>query len=401
MSRDIEAQLHDPDLLDAAPLLPHGQSTSLRSTKSIRRSQEVIQLDDIPPIIKSANGNIFWADEQCTRRVGLTSSEARLFLCLLQTDEPENYNYKEYKSLFDDFGREQERLQELVDAVAWWDVNSYRQKAIWEARIQWLERMREPRLWLLYLMARRRRILKQAAFRVLGRLREKRRDRVNGFQYQGRRDDVAGWPEGLSMMNEASQTSETQLPGTAPVMVSEESQTSETRLNVSHPRSSLTEMLRSSFSSGRHSHVSSKGHCPVFDKRFQATREDIKHQVEKLMPKQTPYLVIGWFPRSASDPLERIMQFEDPARLFRELRRGEKNVRGWRRLLSLKALRGFGLYKVSRTFYSQPKTHHFHSVTSPEELTYLSSSTPRKQPSSLSSSWLSKRQIGTQTMLYL
>jgi len=124
MSRDLESQLNEVDLgADANdPLL--SKPRSLRSTRSIRRprnSQEAIQLDDIPPIIKSANGNIFWADEQCTRRVGLTSSEARLFLCLLQTDEPENYNYEEYKALFDDFGREQERLQELVDAVPWWD----------------------------------------------------------------------------------------------------------------------------------------------------------------------------------------------------------------------------------------------------------------------------------------
>jgi hypothetical protein len=118
MSRDLETQFHEADLdtgeYDA--LLPEPKSPS-KSTRSIRRpraSQEVIQLDDIPPIIKSANGNIFWADEQCTRRVGLTSSEARLFLCLLQTDEPENYNYEQYKALFDDFGREQERLQEYV-----------------------------------------------------------------------------------------------------------------------------------------------------------------------------------------------------------------------------------------------------------------------------------------------
>jgi len=210
--------------------------------------------------------------------------------------------------------------------------------------------MKEPRLWLLYLMARRRRILKQAAMKVLARLREKRHKRVaNGHQHQHQPVESQTQPP---MMNEASQTSEPQLSATAPVMVSEESQTSETHLNITHPKASLSEMLRSSFSSGRHSH-SSQGQCPVFDKRIQATREDIKHQVEKLMPKQTPYLVIGWFPRSASDPLERTLQYEDPARLFKSLRHGEKDIRGWRRMLSLKSLRGFGLYKVSFR-YSNP-----------------------------------------------
>lgn len=353
MPRDLESQPNEVDLDTDAndPLLPRSKSSrSSRSSRRPRNSQEVIQLDDIPPIIKSANGNIFWADEQCTRRVGLTSSEARLFLCLLQTEEPESYNYEEYKQLFDDFGREQERLQKLVDAVPWWDLNSYRQKAIWEARIQWLERMKEPRLWLLYLMARRRRILKQAAMRVLARLREKRLNRVaNGHQHQHQPSESQTQPP---VMNETSQV-EAPAPATTaiPVMVSEESQTSERHLNVTNVRDSISEMIKSSFSSGRRSH-SSQGRCPVFDKRFQATREDIKHQVEKLMPKQIPYLVIGWFPRAASDPVERTLQFEDPAMLFKAFRRGEKSVRGWRRLLSLKALRGFGLYKVSVSLIS-------------------------------------------------
>lgn len=357
MSRELEAQYHhselDTDVNDA--LLPEPKSPwGTRSTRRPRNSQEVIQLDDIPPIIKSANGNIFWADEQCNRRVGLTSSEARLFLRLLQTEEPESYDYEEFKAVFDAFGREQDRLQELVDSVPWWDFNSYRQKAIWEARIQWLERMKEPRLWLLYLMARRRRILKQAATRVLERLREKRHEReTNSHQHQDQPNSISKSQPRKPMMSEASQTSESQLslPNSPPnrlSMVSDEHQASETHLDINRARSSTSERKRWSFGSGHHSH-SSRGQCPVFDKgcRYYATREDIKHQVEKLMPKQTPYLVIGWFPNSASDPFEKTLQFEDPAHLFKTLSHGEKDVRGWRRLLSLKALRGFGLYKVS------------------------------------------------------
>ena len=64
------------------------------------------------------------------------------------------------------------------------------------------------------------------------------------------------------------------------------------------------------------------------------------------MPETQPYIVIGWFLRSASDPKERILQFEREEQLFHILRQGEGDVRGWRRFISLKSLQGFGLYKV-------------------------------------------------------
>ncbi len=168
MSTDIENCCDKVDLIFEAeePLLPKSRRTSSKSIRRLRRSLEIIELDDIPPIIKSANGNIFWADEQCTRRVGLTSTEARLFLKLLQTEEPENCNYDEYKQMFDDFGLEQRRLQDLVKSLPWWKWTTWRQKSIWKARIDWLKRMEEPRLWLLYLMARRKRILKKASIKV-------------------------------------------------------------------------------------------------------------------------------------------------------------------------------------------------------------------------------------------
>jgi hypothetical protein len=361
MSPDIEDQLDGADLgsVEATePLLPKTDRASNRSLKRMRRSLEVIELDDIPPIIKSANGNIFWADEQCTRRVGLTSTEARLFLKLLQTDEPENYNYQEYKEMFDDFGREQQRLQELVKALPWYKLDTYRQRGIWRARIEWLERMKEPRLWLLYLMARRRRILKQASVRVLAALQEKRRMKLEngGVHERGRppptpsvnHEDLPGH---MVMLSDATQTvtplETSPSPPPAgrlrqPAMVSDAAQTSETRL------SHLTSRLRDSLSATRHGHSprSSQGHCPIFQKPFEATREDIKRQVENIMPKCTPYIVIGWFHRSAGDPKERILQFDEPEHLFISLRKGEGQVRGYREYLSLKSLRGFGLYKV-------------------------------------------------------
>lgn len=63
------------------------------------------------------------------------------------------------------------------------------------------------------------------------------------------------------------------------------------------------------------------------------------------MPTPKPYIVIGWFLHSTSDPKERILQFDNPTELFQVLRKGESDVREWRRFLSLKSLRGFGLYK--------------------------------------------------------
>ncbi|KAF8863555.1 hypothetical protein BDZ45DRAFT_103545 [Acephala macrosclerotiorum] len=367
-STDIENQ-YDKVSLDSDsphdPLLPGSGRTSTRGAQPLRRSLEVIELDDIPPIIKSNNGNVFWADERCARRVGLTGTEARLFLKLLQTDEPETYNYDDFKAMFDDFGREQKRLEDLVHAVKWWNVRMYRQRAIWKARIDWLKRMDEPRLWLLYLMARRRRILKKATKKVLFRLREKRRDRMalHESPARGRQPQPATQQENLQparniMINDETQTSsELQLDiPTLPIkqgprasFVSETSQTSDVKLGViQRIRDSLSESRRAdhSGSGSRPGHSrSSHGHCPVFEDRIEATRDHIKRQVEIIMPEQKPYIVIGWFVRTASDPNERIMQFDRPEELFRMIRKGEWNVRGYRRFLSLRGLRGFGLYK--------------------------------------------------------
>ena len=283
--RDLENQLDGGEDLGIdvnEPLLPSWSSRARYSRT--RLQQEVIELDDIPPIIKSANGNIFWADEQCTRRVGLTSTEARLLLRLLQVDEPENYNYNAYKEMFDDFGREQKRLQELVDDLPWWSLQRQQQRKIWKARIQWLNRMEEPRLWLLYLMARRRRILKQATQRVFQRLKEKRELRLLNKSHASQQQLATFNGEsavGTTKVNDACQTSETEvdihsptdLSFAPPVMMNEASQTSDAQLNrtsrilsaASRIRQSLSSGHRDSHSRERHSRRSS-GHCPIFDK---------------------------------------------------------------------------------------------------------------------------------------
>ena len=135
-----------------------------------------------------------------------------------------------------------------------------------------------------------------------------------------------------------------------PVMVSDESQTVEALRPSRRAKANIAERIRSSFGSGhRDSHSRSRpstGHCPVFDKPFEATREDIKKLAEQLMPKAQPYIVIGWFLRSASDPKERVLEFEEERDLFKVLRHGENDVRGWREFFSLKSLKGFGLYQV-------------------------------------------------------
>ena len=362
-THDVENQYFSADLtIDASEsLLQKIESASSKPTRHLRRSLEVIELDDIPPIIKSANGNIFWADEQCTRRVGLTSSEARLFYNLLKTDEDEleNWNYAEYKEMFQNFSLEQKRLQALVKDIGWWELSAEgrRRKEVWQARIEWLERMKEPMLWLSYLIARRRRILVKAAGRCLVRLGEK--------------SSAKTAKEGDEKVLHAKvKTEGANMQPAKPVMRrSDDSQTSEilrkmavsesisaiiSTPTTSHSLTSHTPSSLNTSNQNNHSH-SPQGQTTTFDKRFQATRKDIKHQVELLMPKPQPYIVIGMFLRSASDPRERILQFDDPADLFKQLRHGQANLRSWRRIGSLKALRGFGLYKcdISRGAHIQ------------------------------------------------
>ncbi len=203
-------------------------------------------------------------------------------------------------------------------------------------------------------MARRRRILKTAAVRVIKRLKEKRRIRMAAAEspLRGRNPQHNGQP---IMLNDTTQTSESLIEVTIPrqdktigtIMISEESQTSDTHLNLgARIRDSLSLSPQGKRESHSGSH-SSRGHCPVFSDRLEATRGDIKKQVENIMGAQRLYIVIGWFRLSALHPEERILQFDEPADLFITLRRGEGDVRGWRRFFSLRGLRAFGLYKVS------------------------------------------------------
>ena len=201
---DLEQELEAGD-----PLLPWPSAR-----RHSRRIPEAIYFEDIPPTIKSDHGNIFWADEQCTWRVGLTSTEARLFLRLLQVDDAEDWNYADYIEMFDNFGREQIRLEQLMRELPWWKIGSHRQKKIWEARIEWLSRMREPRPWLPFLMARRRRILKTATGRVLEGLRKKREARaMAGLRMQslGNGQPISGGESGSVdplIINKASKASD-------------------------------------------------------------------------------------------------------------------------------------------------------------------------------------------------
>jgi hypothetical protein len=144
----------------------------------------------------------------------------------------------------------------------------------------------------------------------------------------------------LSLMaNAASQTSDAQVT---------------TASKILSAASRLQQGLRVGFKGERlnegHS-PSSPGDINVLSKPWEATRQDIKRQVERLLPDPTPYIVIGWFRRSASDPKERILQFDKTEQFFGVLRSGERDVRSWRGYFSLKSLQGFGLYKVCFTYF--------------------------------------------------
>lgn len=341
--------------MDPDPLLP-GPSSRRHS----RWQHETIELDGIPPIIKSTNGNVFWADEQCTRRVGLTSTEARLFLKLLQLEETEDWNYADYRDMFDNFGKEQHRLEQLMHDLPWWNVSSYKQRKIWEARVEWLTRMREPRPWLLFLMARRKRILMQASQRVLEGLRRKSEGKsITGFQVQP--PDPEHPTSGASSSSErpiyeAAKSSETLVNGQqfktpGPLETSQEvsdlSQGADAQFDAASKLKSAASRIQQGIITGHISQHSQPSHTEYSSRRpWEATRQDIKRQVERLLPKPTPYIVIGWFRRSTGDPKERTLQFERKEQLFHVLREGEREVRGWRGFFSLKSLQGFGLYRV-------------------------------------------------------
>jgi hypothetical protein len=327
---------------------------------------ETIQLDHIPPVIKSGNGNIFWADEQCTRRVGLTSTEARLFLRLLQVDEPEDWNYADYKEMFDNFGKEQLLLEQLMRDLPWWKLGSRKQKKIWEARVEWLARMSEPRPWLLFLMARRKRIIKQATDRVLEGLRKKSEARsLAGFQMQtvGPEQPSPGRPKSSDhtlVVNDTSKSLDPLVnydprnrsePYELSLDMSEAGHAAETTpISTASKLKSVASRIQQSLKTGRRGeHIHEEHSSPLpggTRKPWEATRQDIKYQVEKLMPKPTPYIVIGWFSAVSSNPIEQIIQFDKEEKLFLVLRQGERDVRGWREYFSLKGLQGFGLYKV-------------------------------------------------------
>ena len=353
---DLELDLEAGD-----PLLPWPSAR-----RHSRWIPEPICFEGIPPIIKSNHGNIFWADEQCTRRVGLTSTEARLFLRLLQVDEPEAWNYADYKVMFDNFGREQLRLEQLTRELSWWKIGSHRQKKIWEARIEWLARMSEPRPWLLFLMARRRRILKQATGRVLEGLRKKSEARaMAGLRMQsvGSEQPTSGGEKGSVdplIINETTKPSKALVEVQQlkilqefepPLETHASKHAADTLASTASKLKSAASRIQVGLKAGYLGGYKHQEHSPPFPgptrKPWEATRQDIRHQVEKLMPKPTPYIVIGWFRRSANDPTERTIQFARPEQLFHVLRNGERDLRGWRGYFSLKALQGFGLYKVT------------------------------------------------------
>lgn len=208
-----------------------------------------------------------------------------------------------------------------------------------------------------------------------------------------------GQPAQTIMINDETQTSsELQLDiPTPPVkqgprasFTSETSQTSDIKLGViQRIRDSLSESRHQGSNHSHHSGSrqrhsrSSHGHCPVFEDRIEATREHIKKQVEIIMPEQKPYIVIGWFNRTASDPNERILQFNRPEELFKYMRKGERNVRGYKKYISLRSLRGFGLYKVSSASHLTSMKLTRRSAIFLEAPIFHWYSTPLKRPSCL------------------
>ncbi|KAB8288214.1 hypothetical protein EYC80_010217 [Monilinia laxa] len=377
MAYDIETQdpislnPHDPNHTSSQTQLLLASPINILSPSAHHVHASQPHLGPVPPVIKSTNGNLFWADESCVRRVGLTCHEARLFLQL----QSGNYNYSEYAEMFHAFGDEKRNLERRLEELPWWRVERRR---VWEKRVQWLGRLEEPRLWLLYLMARRRRIILVACRKILGRLREKRGERGGIIK-----DQVVGSQRDLQvpvtkgpMVSAGSQTLgelDTKISGSC-LMISEGTQTGYIAPSSTYPCPNITSHLipytpsstRPEISASTPSHysgihkpttsinpprlsnqtTSTTSHtCPVFVRPFSATTASIQSLTALLFPPPVPYLILGYFPTSTLDPHETYLALRTPNSLFPSLHRAEHNLRGYRRFLSLKSLAGFGLYK--------------------------------------------------------
>ncbi|KAF5875302.1 uncharacterized protein Bfra_003757 [Botrytis fragariae] len=364
MSYDIEdgapttlslSSINSTSTSPSQSLIPSSASHHAHFSMSTHQFPDSPTLGPVPAVIKSSNGNLFWADESCARRVGLTCNEARLFLQL----QSGNYNYSEYSPMFHAFGEEKNNLQRKLRELKWWQVERRKE---WEQRVEWLSKMEEPRLWLLYLMARKRRILWVACRRVLDRLRYKREEREE--RKRNSQMGIETLEESTTGENSSPSESEDTQTGDDSQSVTELTADTLTHLVPAHQLISSPASTHS-HSSATHSHSRSclhkltsrmrqpeKSHpdpssnsCPIFSRPLSATTSSLQALTTLLLPPQSPYLVLGYFPTSSLDPHETYISLSDPRTLFSSLHHAERSLRGARRFFSLKSLTGFGLYK--------------------------------------------------------
>lgn len=209
-------------------------------------------------------------------------------------------------------------------------------------------------------MARRRRILRVGCERVHEALREKRRKRLASLRQEQDREEGEGQRQALvcdqdvlpPATNDGLEVeggfSLPEISKYNPPTLNKAISNDSIAAHIKSTTSQLTQALRSSLDSYRLAQHTIQAHSPPHSFHFQpgtaATLPSIAHQIQKFMPN-TSYIVVGWFRRCTSDPKERILQYEKPEDLFKVLRRGEQDIRGWRRWVSLKGLRAYGLYK--------------------------------------------------------
>ncbi|KAI9644272.1 hypothetical protein NHQ30_007627 [Ciborinia camelliae] len=227
--------------------------------------------------------------------------------------------------MFHAFGEEKKNLERRLQELPWW---RFERRKVWRKRVEWLGRLEEPRLWLLFLMARRRRILSVACGRVLGRFREMRGEREREREREDREREERVERERVEMEMQTGEQDwiskrDSQVPTiTYPPMISKASQTGEdidhrslnTYPQVSEGTQTQTQIgdVTSSFIERTADMGSHPGPC---DDNF------------------------------SLDPHETYLPLPTPSTLFPSLHRAEHRLRGYRRFLSLKSLAGFGLYK--------------------------------------------------------
>jgi hypothetical protein len=274
------------------------------ASRSSQPSLEPAELENAPLIIKSVVDSSLWAQERCSRRIGLTANEAHEVLSFLVTirdmaNALDHFNPGELIVIGDQLIEAQKKIMSFLDYLD--SLN-----AIFDAVSNALKVVRSNGWWNLgsrsrvqFLATRRKQILDLMELSLLIM------PLSNEFVQIDPRMEMIQSPSATANENGSP------LPSMETTDKTENTKKTAWKVRVSELISKPLDGVNSI-----------------------------------LTLSQKEYLVVGWFSRGSTDPKEQILEFEDTA-MFKELRSTIRGIRGWHEYISLKSLSGFGLYTVS------------------------------------------------------